>query len=272
MFYDLGSGRGRLVLAMAAMFPGIKRSHGIELVKERYDVANASAPLDGSAPVTFSHGSFLDDDASFPLTDATWVYVSNICFSDEVNAALAQKLGRALPPRALVISSKRLDDPELTRVDKGTISQTWNPASPVYVYRKQSSVGGGGGGASAPVHAAMSKLNDNENFAGGARVPVYYVGHASSPSRRRKKYVVVLNNGRRVYFGDPSVADFTKHHDVARRREYLRRHTARAGVETPEFWERWLLWNKPSKRASIRDLERTLRVEIKPLASMNKMK
>ena len=58
------------------------------------------------------------------------------------------------------------------------------------------------------------------------------------------------------------------HRDPARMARYIIRHRAREdwtlrGVRSPGFWSRWLLWNKPSLGASIRDLHRrfpTIRV------------
>ena len=101
---------------------------------------------------------------------------------------------------------------------------------------------------------------------GGGGAPVFFMGHSW---RRGKKYVVVIN-GHPIHFGDATMQDFTKHHDVARRRNYLSRHASRenwtrTGVLTPGFWSRWVLWNKPSKRASIKYIEDSLNVKIKPL-------
>jgi hypothetical protein len=64
-----------------------------------------------------------------------------------------------------------------------------------------------------------------------------------------------------VHFGAAGYADYTTHRDAARMRRYLARHRARedwtaAGARTPGFWARWLLWNRPSLRASLADLRR----------------
>jgi len=95
---------------------------------------------------------------------------------------------------------------------------------------------------------------------------VYYMGRSW---RRGKKYVVIVGN-RAVHFGDASMQDFTTHHDVQRRRNYISRHASRedwtrSGVATPGFWSRWVLWNKPTKRESIRYIETKLHAHIRPL-------
>lgn len=61
-------------------------------------------------------------------------------------------------------------------------------------------------------------------------------------------------------FGARGMSDFTKHKDVTRRARYLRRH--RGAKEnwndptTPGALSRWILWNQPTLRGSIRDFKR----------------
>ena len=48
----------------------------------------------------------------------------------------------------------------------------------------------------------------------------------------------------------------------------MNRHRAKEtwtkkGINTPGFWSRWLLWNKPSLRASIKDMEARFGIKIK---------
>jgi hypothetical protein len=78
-----------------------------------------------------------------------------------------------------------------------------------------------------------------------------------------KKYdaVFVKPDGREIVtpFGQRGYSDFTKHKDVTRRGRYLRRHRGMG-----ENWNdptsagalsRWILWNKPSLRGSIKDFK-----------------
>ena len=62
-----------------------------------------------------------------------------------------------------------------------------------------------------------------------------------------------------VHFGATGYEDFTSSKDEKRKASYLARHKANEdgtlnGVDTAGFWARWLLWNKPSLSASIRDI------------------
>jgi hypothetical protein len=99
-----------------------------------------------------------------------------------------------------------------------------------------------------------------------------------SPSTRaEKKWMVACAGGpgaRRgwaVHFGARGYEDYTTHRDAARKARYVLRHRAReqwgmAGVRTPGFWSRWLLWNRPSLRASLADMRRrfpALRVSLR---------
>ena len=62
-----------------------------------------------------------------------------------------------------------------------------------------------------------------------------------------------------VHFGAKGYLDFTSHSDEKRKASYLARHKTNenwtlAGLDTAGFWARWILWNKPSIAASIRDI------------------
>lgn len=61
-------------------------------------------------------------------------------------------------------------------------------------------------------------------------------------------------------FGQKGYSDFTKHKDVTRRTRYLKRHKGMG-----ENWQdptsagalsRWVLWNKPTFRDSVKDFKR----------------
>jgi len=57
------------------------------------------------------------------------------------------------------------------------------------------------------------------------------------------------------------------HHDDARKENYISRHASREtwgknGLNTAGFWARWLLWNKPTLSASIKDIEQRFDVKI----------
>jgi len=55
------------------------------------------------------------------------------------------------------------------------------------------------------------------------------------------------------------MSDYTKHKDSDRMKRYLSRHRKRENwksPKTPGALSRWVLWNKPSLRDSIRDYKK----------------
>jgi len=70
-----------------------------------------------------------------------------------------------------------------------------------------------------------------------------------------------------VTFGAKGYQDFTQHKDRERQERYLLRHRhnenwTKSGATTAGFWSRWLLWNKPSLAASIRDTKKRFGFQI----------
>ena len=68
-----------------------------------------------------------------------------------------------------------------------------------------------------------------------------------------------------IKFGDRRYGNYTVHKDAKRKASYIRRHKKRedwGDMKTAGFWSKNLLWNKPSLRASIRDVERRKNVRI----------
>jgi len=88
-------------------------------------------------------------------------------------------------------------------------------------------------------------------------------------NRKNKKYMVhhiVDNKIKTIHFGDNRYDDFTTHGDEERKERYIKRHSGMGenwdDPETAGFWSRWLLWNKPSLKASIKDTEKRYDIKI----------
>jgi len=96
VFYDLGSGRGQLVLAAA-----MERkcgAVGVELLEPRH--AAALAAQRNSPPWVRDLVEFrLEDALLTPIADATHVFLCNTCFPWELNAAATKALSLARAPR-----------------------------------------------------------------------------------------------------------------------------------------------------------------------------
>jgi hypothetical protein len=61
-----------------------------------------------------------------------------------------------------------------------------------------------------------------------------------------------------IHFGAKGMSDFTIHKDPKRKERYLKRHKVNENWNNPETagaLSRWILWNKPTLSASIKDFK-----------------
>lgn len=81
----------------------------------------------------------------------------------------------------------------------------------------------------------------------------------SAPPRSKHKWVatfLIEGRERKVSFGAAGYEDFTMHRDTERKDRYLARHAKHEHWDdpmSPGALSRWILWNKPSLRESIKD-------------------
>ena len=83
----------------------------------------------------------------------------------------------------------------------------------------------------------------------------------------KKKYMAIFYDGEKkvktTHFGAANMSDFTKHKDEARKKNYLNRHQARENwqdYKSAGSLSRYILWNKPTLRASIADYKKRFRL------------
>ena len=83
------------------------------------------------------------------------------------------------------------------------------------------------------------------------------------PSTKSDKKMMAIfeNNGRTktIHFGSKGMDDFTKTRDEEQKKRYLARHRANENwnkPDSPGALSRWILWNKPTRQASIADYKR----------------
>jgi len=82
--------------------------------------------------------------------------------------------------------------------------------------------------------------------------------------KKEKKWdaVFVKPDGKEkvVPFGAAGMSDFTKHKDKTRKQRYLKRHSGMGEhwnkPDTPGALSKWILWNKPSFKASLADFKK----------------
>ena len=86
-----------------------------------------------------------------------------------------------------------------------------------------------------------------------------------------KKWMVTLYNNNKklktVHFGATGSLDFSSGKRTEQDREnYIKRHSVNENWEDPftsGYWARWLLWNKKSIPASIKDIEHRFHIKIR---------
>jgi hypothetical protein len=136
-FYDLGSGVGKVVLGLTALNSSLK-GIGIEVVSERVQQANTALQRvrDSSLKqrIEFLCLSFLDD--SIHYGKACWLFISNLCFTEDVKQKLTEKLERELNAGAIIVCSKELHSDKFIQVNYITLPMSWSDESKVYVYKK----------------------------------------------------------------------------------------------------------------------------------------
>ena len=90
------------------------------------------------------------------------------------------------------------------------------------------------------------------------------------PSTQKTKKLMAIfydDNGKKiktVHFGSAGMSDFTIHKDKERKERYLDRHRKRENWNAPMTagaLSRYLLWNKPTLKASITDYKKRFKLK-----------
>jgi hypothetical protein len=81
----------------------------------------------------------------------------------------------------------------------------------------------------------------------------------STNSKKKKMAIFFDKNGEKIkttHFGASGYSDYTKHKDDERQERYINRHKKNEHWNKPMTagaLSRWILWNKPTLGASIKD-------------------
>jgi len=79
---------------------------------------------------------------------------------------------------------------------------------------------------------------------------------------------MIKTDTKTIHFGAKNYTDFIlSNGDEERKKRYITRHSknedwTKSGIESAGFWSRWILWNKPTLSASIRDTETRFNIKI----------
>jgi 16S rRNA A1518/A1519 N6-dimethyltransferase RsmA/KsgA/DIM1 with predicted DNA glycosylase/AP lyase activity len=144
-FLDIGSGRGKLSLYMAAK-SNIIQSVGVELVKIRYDDSLIlQSRLERISPkivrkTLFIHSDIFDVNLKevFPEENSPiFIWISNLCFDKSITQEIMNKIVNELPSKTVICFSKEPDEiPEqLEKITTIPIPMSWNETSNVNIYR-----------------------------------------------------------------------------------------------------------------------------------------
>tara|TARA_R110000787_G_scaffold74156_1_gene165006 strand:+ start:794 stop:1069 length:276 start_codon:yes stop_codon:yes gene_type:complete len=75
----------------------------------------------------------------------------------------------------------------------------------------------------------------------------------------KKKFMARFDDKKTIHFGSAGMSDFTKNKDEKRKSLYIARHKAREDWTNPKSagaLSRWILWNKPTLKASVEDYKK----------------
>ena len=90
------------------------------------------------------------------------------------------------------------------------------------------------------------------------------------PSTQKDKKLIAIfydDNGKKIkttHFGAKGMSDYTIHKDKERKERYLDRHRKRENWNdymTAGSLSRWILWNKPTLKASIADYKKRFKLK-----------
>lgn len=143
VFYDLGSGLGRLIL-QAHLQWGVARSVGVELSGDRHQKAvtaaqrlSAQGCLDPSRRINLINDNLLACDVS----DATCVYLACTCWDSDFMTQVLALLESGAPRLRYLICTEELERkfwlrPAWLRLERcERVSQTWAPEGyPLHIY------------------------------------------------------------------------------------------------------------------------------------------
>jgi hypothetical protein len=140
-FIDIGSGRGKLPLYVAGL-PNISKSLGIEIVTERHnDAIELKNKLNKfkkqTDKVILINKDFFEVDLLDYSSKPTLVWISNLCFPEELTNNIINKLLTVLISGSIISCSRMytLNSDKIKLIDKLTVNMSWSQNSDIYIYK-----------------------------------------------------------------------------------------------------------------------------------------
>ena len=137
VFYDLGCGVGKFVVQVYLNTP-VKKAVGIELSKTRVTnggLVHRQLKRDGlikkNRKLVFVEKNILDAN----LADATAIFISSLCFSDDMMKRVTDKLTDLKQGLRIATSRKLAENPKFELVKVLQIPMSWSQSSQVHFYK-----------------------------------------------------------------------------------------------------------------------------------------
>jgi SAM-dependent methyltransferase len=131
-FIDLGSGLGKTPL-FAVADNNFKYAVGVELSPERHQQAmkmKEKLPEKIKSRVNY----FKNDLFNFDVKDYDVIFISNLCFSNDMNEKIGNKIYKEGKDKALIFSSKEIIHPNIKLIEKRYVKMTWKSDSTIFVH------------------------------------------------------------------------------------------------------------------------------------------
>ena len=129
-FYDLGCGSAN-TLKYACDITNFKKLIGIEFSEIRYKIAQQN--IIDKCNIHLINNDILSSKIKYDKPKSI-IYISNLCFSDNVNLKIAKKLSKELKNNSIVFSSKLLPISISHKLSNIKLEQTWKTDSNAYMY------------------------------------------------------------------------------------------------------------------------------------------
>jgi len=136
-FMDIGSGRGKLCMYMAAQSK-IQHALGVELVKQRHDDAEIlkhELKQHYANKVELLNKNVLEIDFEKYYGSEVFVWFSNLCFEQSTTNDIFKKIQNELPKGTILCCSKESNPMVGQLLHTIPIEMSWNKTSNVFIYR-----------------------------------------------------------------------------------------------------------------------------------------
>lgn len=139
IFYDLGCGTGKVVIA-AALLRNWKKVCGVEILDDVYLKADAIKTQFENymrdhnlnhAPISLIHG----DLKKYDFSDADVIYIASTCFDYQFMDEFGKKCETLKPGSRIVTLTKEIKNPHIVKKVTLTVPMTWGDST-VHVYER----------------------------------------------------------------------------------------------------------------------------------------